>query len=79
MGQCLQADRLHLGIEVFFFLKASQLISLRSLETRISCKFLGFLYPIVGVIPANILVAELLYRIGQSSSNHCFIGGSDGL
>ena len=79
MGQCLQADRLHLGIEVFFFLKASQLISLRSLETRMSCKFLGFLYPIVGIRSARILIAELLYRIGHNSSNHFLMGGNDGL
>ena len=78
LGWCLHADRLHLGIECFFFVP-SQFISGRSLETRMSCKFLGLLYPIIGILSTRDLVAELLYRIGHNSSIHSFKGGNDGL
>ena len=77
-GQCLQADRLHLRIEILF-LFGNHLISGRSLVTRISCKFFGLLYPIIGLTSTSFLVPELLYRIGHNSNSHSLIGGKLGL
>ena len=77
-GQCLHADRLHLGIEILF-LPDNHLISGRSLVTRMSCKFLGHLYPIIGCTSTSFLVPELLYRIGHNSNSHSLIGGILGL
>ena len=77
-GQCLHADWLHLGIEILFLL-GSQVISGRSLVTRISGKFFGLLYPIIGLTSTSFLVPELLYRIGHNSNSHSLIGGKLGL
>ena len=76
--QCLQADLLHLGIEILFLL-GNHLISGRSLEIRNSFKFLGLLNPIIGLTFTSFLVQELLYRIGHNSKSHSLIGESDGL
>ena len=77
-GQCLHADWLHLGIEILF-LPDNHLISGRSLVTRMSCKFLGLLYPIIGCTSTSFLVPELLYRIGHNSNSYSLIGGKLGL
>ena len=61
------------------FLPDNKLMFGRSLVTRMFCKFLGLLYPIIGCTSTSFLVPELLYRIGHNSNSHSLIRGKLGL